>query len=71
MSYEVKPPMTGKFMEFKVNVGDSVKQKDPIAILEAMKMYVKVFAPRDGVVKEVKVKKGEVVDKTTVLLILE
>ena len=71
MSFEVKSPMTGKFVEFKVNVGDTVKQKDQIAVLEAMKMLVKVFAPRDGVVKELRAKKGDVVDKNTVLLTLE
>lgn len=71
MSFEVKSPMTGKFVEFKVNVGDKVKQKDLVAVLEAMKMYVKVFAPKEGVVNELKVKKGDVVDKSTVLLTLE
>jgi len=71
MSFEVKAPMAGKFVEFKVNAGDTVKEKDEIAVIEAMKMYVKVFAPKGGVVKELVAKSGDVVDKNTVLLTLE
>lgn len=71
MSFEVKAPMAGKFLEFKVNAGDTVKEKDLVAILEAMKMYVKVFTSKGGVVQELLAKPGDVVDKSTVLLTLE
>ena len=71
MAFEVKAPMAGKFVEYKVNVGEQVNEKDLVAILEAMKMYVKVFAPKSGVVTELMSKPGDVVDKSTVLLTLE
>ncbi|MBQ3126403.1 MAG: acetyl-CoA carboxylase biotin carboxyl carrier protein subunit, partial [Clostridia bacterium] len=46
----------------KVKAGDSVKNGQLIAILEAMKMENGIFAPRDGVVAQVIATKGSAVD---------
>ena len=64
----VKAPMPGLIIELKVKQGDTVKQNDPLLILEAMKMENVIKAPGDGVVKHVKVQKGNSVEKNQVLI---
>ncbi|MCB9366570.1 MAG: biotin/lipoyl-binding protein [Calditrichaeota bacterium] len=67
----VKAQMPGLVVRIAVKVGDTVKRSDPVLILEAMKMENEVRAPADGVVKEVRVKERDSVDKGTVMLVLE
>ena len=57
-SIETKIP--GKIIDVMTKPGDIVKKGDELFILEAMKMLNRVFAPRDGIVKEIFVKKGDV-----------
>jgi biotin carboxyl carrier protein len=52
----------------KVKAGDSVKAGDQLLILEAMKMENILKSPGEGVVKTVKVKKGDTVEKNQVLI---
>lgn len=68
---EIKSRVPGKVVEVKVNVGDAVKTKDVVAILEAMKMKQAVPAPQDGVIKEIKVNAGDRVNPGTVLVVME
>ena len=53
----VNSPMQGTILEIKVKVGDSVKSGDNLVILEAMKLENEIKAPKDGVVKEIRVSK--------------
>lgn len=46
----VLSPMPAKVVKLTVKDGDSVKQGQTIAILEAMKMEINIAAPRDGVI---------------------
>jgi biotin carboxyl carrier protein len=55
-------------IDLKVKVGDSVTTGDVLLILEAMKMENILKATGDGVVKEVKAKKGDSVEKGQVLI---
>ena len=71
MSMTVKAPMVGKLVSIDVKTGDYVKQNDPIATIEAMKMFVKVHSPADGVVKGINASPGEVVNPDTVIVTLE
>ncbi|NJM24407.1 MAG: biotin/lipoyl-binding protein [Bacteroidia bacterium] len=64
----VKAPMPGLIIDLKVKEGDTVKQGQPLLILEAMKMENIIKAHGDAVVKVVKVKKGESVEKNQTLI---
>jgi biotin carboxyl carrier protein len=50
----------GKMIDVMVKAGQSVKKGDELFILEAMKMENRIFAPHDGVIKEILVKKGDI-----------
>ncbi|WP_027716989.1 biotin/lipoyl-containing protein [Desulfovirgula thermocuniculi] len=71
MVVPVNAPMVGKLVSIDVKVGDQVKENDPVATIEAMKMEIKIYSPAGGVVKEIKANPGDVVSPDTVLLTLE
>ena len=68
---DVTVPMVGKIVNVTVNVGDQVKENDPVATLEAMKMEMPVVAPVAGVVKAINVKPGDEVTSDTILMVIE
>ena len=55
----VTSPLPGVIIAVKVNVGDSVKAGQEIAVLEAMKMENSIEADRNGTVTAVHVAKGD------------
>ncbi|WP_435950229.1 acetyl/propionyl/methylcrotonyl-CoA carboxylase subunit alpha [Psychrobacter sp. DM8] len=57
----LKSPMPGQVVAFKVNVGDSVKKGEPLAVIEAMKIEHTITAPTDGVVAELLFGAGDLV----------
>ena len=63
-------PIAGKLLDIKVKVGDAVKKGQIIAVIEAMKLENEVPATADGVVKEIKINKGNVVNNGDVLIVL-
>jgi biotin carboxyl carrier protein len=67
----MKAPMPGLVREVRVNVGDPVRDRQGIVILEAMKMENELRVPRAGVVKEIRVKPGDKVDQGQVLLVIK
>jgi biotin carboxyl carrier protein len=67
----IKAPMPGLILEISVEVGQSVKENDPLLILEAMKMENSFLSPRDGVIKSITVQKGNAVDKGQLLIEFE
>jgi biotin carboxyl carrier protein len=64
----IKAPMPGLIIDLRVKEGDQVKTGDALLILEAMKMENIIKASGDSIVKSVKVKKGESVEKNQVLI---
>jgi len=66
----LKSPMPGKVIKVLSEVGAEVKKGDVLLIVEAMKMENNLLAPRDGIVEEINVKEGEMVDGSKVLLSL-
>ncbi|MBF0130185.1 MAG: biotin/lipoyl-binding protein [Alphaproteobacteria bacterium] len=55
-------PMGGVVVSVGVAIGQQVNERDPIAVVEAMKMHTTVSAQGSGVVKAIHVKPGDAVD---------
>ncbi|NLM12350.1 MAG: biotin/lipoyl-binding protein [Epulopiscium sp.] len=55
---KVTSPMPGTILDIKVNVGDTVKEGDTIAILEAMKMENEIVATASGKIASINTSKG-------------
>lgn len=68
---EAVAPMTGKVIAMPVKVGQSVKEGDTLAILEAMKMEYRLEAEADGEVEAINAEVGELVDLGHVLVRLK
>lgn len=64
----IKAPMPGLIVDLRVAAGDVVHPGDPLLILEAMKMENLIKATVESVVKSVKVKKGDSVEKNQILI---
>ncbi len=59
----VVAPMPGQVRGVLVNEGDAVTEGQPLVILEAMKMELKVTSPHDGVVAKIFVTQGQSVER--------
>lgn len=55
----VKSPLPGVILSINVNVGDSVKAGQTVAVLEAMKMENEIQAEFDGTVTAINAAKGD------------
>lgn len=66
----VTAPLPGNVLSVKVNVGDSVKAGQLLVLIEAMKMENEVFAPADGMVKQIVAQKGAMVATGDTLLVI-
>lgn len=62
--------MQGTILKIKVNVGDKVKKGDVVTVIEAMKMENDVQVEDDGVVKEIFVAEGDIVNAGDTLMII-
>jgi biotin carboxyl carrier protein len=51
-------------------VGDRVKKGQKLLILEAMKMENNIIADRDGMIQEIKVRKGDSVLEGSELIVI-
>ena len=67
----IKAPMPGLILEINVEVGQKVKEDDPLLILEAMKMENVLTSPREGIIKNISVEKGNAVEKNALLIEFE
>ena len=65
----VEAPMPGVVVDVKVKVGDTVKDGDLIAVLEAMKMETDLFSTKSGVVTAI-VGKGATVNTGDAIITL-
>ena len=66
----VVAPMPGKVARVLVKIGDAVHARQPIAVIEAMKMENELRAGRDGVITELPVASGQSVDAGTLVAII-
>ena len=67
----ITTPMPGLVIDIEVQEGNAVKQGQGLLIVEAMKMQNEMKAPRDGIVKQILVKKGQTVNSKDKLVIIE
>ncbi|MFP3898675.1 MAG: pyruvate carboxylase subunit B [Dehalococcoidia bacterium] len=67
---QVLAPMPGMVIRYLVNVGDEVRDGDPLLVLEAMKMQNNVPAPVGGLVKAIRFKPGDSVYTNDVLAVI-
>jgi 3-methylcrotonyl-CoA carboxylase alpha subunit len=67
----LEAPMPGVVTRVMVAAGDAVKKGQPLVAVEAMKMEHLVRSPRDGRVKIVRVKTGEMVAGGVALVDME
>ncbi|MBU2861442.1 carboxyltransferase domain-containing protein, partial [Acidithiobacillus ferrooxidans] len=66
----VVSPIAGSVWKILVNAGEQVKAKDPLIILESMKMEITVEAPVSGVIDRLLCREGEAVSAGQNALIL-
>jgi biotin carboxyl carrier protein len=63
-------PMPGKVVRLLTRVGDSVQARQPVVVIEAMKMENELRASRAGTVVELMVQEGQSVDAGALLLVI-
>jgi biotin carboxyl carrier protein len=63
-------PMAGRVVKVLVKTGEAVAARQPLVVVEAMKMENELRAPRDGTVAEVRVSEGSSVEANAVLVVL-
>jgi biotin carboxyl carrier protein len=64
-------PMPGKVVRVLVKAGDQVTARQPVVVVEAMKMENELRASRGGTVAEVLVREGTSVDAGALLLVIQ
>lgn len=63
----VVAPMPGQVRAVLVGQGDIVSEAQPLFLLEAMKMELKVLAPHAGIVTKINVNRGASVEREQIL----
>jgi biotin carboxyl carrier protein len=66
----ITAPMPGKIVRVLARPGDAVTARQPLVVIEAMKMENELRAAHEGVVSEVHAQEGQSVDAGTLLLIV-
>lgn len=60
---EVKAELVGNLWKIVVEVGQTVEEDDTLMILESMKMEIPITTPASGIVQQILVAEGEVVQE--------
>ena len=63
--------MPGKIVRVLVKPGDAVQVRQPLVVVEAMKMENEIRAGRDGTVGEVHAQEGASVEAGTLLVVIQ
>jgi pyruvate/oxaloacetate carboxyltransferase/biotin carboxyl carrier protein len=67
----VIPKMMGVIVSIPVTVGQVVEKGDLLATIEAMKMMRDVEAPHGGVIQEIHLSEGEMIESEDILMVVE
>jgi biotin carboxyl carrier protein len=70
-SRAIVAPMPGRIVRVLVKPGETVSPRQPLVVVEAMKMENELRAPRGGTVTEVRVTEGASVEANAVLVVIE
>jgi biotin carboxyl carrier protein len=68
---EIKAELVGNLWKITTSVGQQVEEDDTLMILESMKMEIPITTPTAGVVKEILVAEGDVVQEGQTVAIVE
>jgi biotin carboxyl carrier protein len=68
---DVKAPISGKVKDVFVEVASKVKEGQVIAVIEAMKMEIQIKSVLDGIVKEVKAYKDQLIKTGEIVVTFE
>ena len=68
---EITALMPGKVLRVEVAVGDTVAEKQTVAIMESMKMESALQAPRAGRVAEIRCQPGQVVELGQLIMVID
>jgi biotin carboxyl carrier protein len=68
---KVSAPMPGRVVRVLVAAGDEVQARQPVVVVEAMKMENELRSPKAGRVKDVAVAPGASVEAGRVLVVIE
>jgi len=71
MTLEITAPLSGKIVSVNIKAGSQVEEDDEVFVIEALKMETSVYAPDDGIVKEIKVSPEDEVEEDEVLAIVD
>jgi acetyl-CoA carboxylase biotin carboxyl carrier protein len=71
MADEIRAEMVANVWKVVASVGAEVEEGDTLVILESMKMEIPVLAETDGVVAQLAVNEGDVVQEGDLIAIIE
>ena len=67
----IAAPMPGKVVRVLVKTGDAVHARQPVVVVEAMKMENELRAEREGAVAEIHVREGMSVEAGALLIVIK
>jgi len=71
MAEEIRAEMVANVWKVVAAPGDTVSDGDTLVILESMKMEIPVIAESDGVVQQLAVSEGDVVQEGDLIAVIE
>jgi biotin carboxyl carrier protein len=71
MSEEIRAEMVANVWKVVAAAGDTVAEGDTLVILESMKMEIPVITESDGVIAQLVVNEGDVVQEGDLIAVIE